>query len=108
MNFLGKRYLFFAISAIIILPGLIILATGGLPLSIDFTGGSLLEVTFSGTQPTTEEVLAVYEDANIKDATVQTTDTGRTIALSLRIRWPGSFFFSVSPIAFHTAVESLP
>ena len=82
MNLLGKRYLFFAISAIVILPGLIILATGGLPLSIDFTGGSLLEVTFSGTTPDTEEVIALYDDANIKDATAQTTETGGIIIRS--------------------------
>lgn len=82
MNLLGKRYLFFAISTILILPGLIILATGGLPLSIDFTGGSVLEVTFSGTTPQPAEVRAVYEDANIKDVTVQTTDTGGIIIKS--------------------------
>ena len=82
MNLLGKRYLFFAISAIVILPGLIILATGGLPLSIDFTGGSLLEVTFSGQTPSTEEVVAVYEEANIEDAKAQTTDTGGIIIRS--------------------------
>ena len=82
MNILGKRYLFFALSALVILPGLIILATGGLPLSIDFTGGSLLEVTFNAQTPSTEEVLAVYEEANIKDATVQTTETGNIIIRS--------------------------
>jgi len=82
MNLLGKRYLFFAISAIVILPGLIILASGGLPLSIDFTGGSLLEVTFAGAAPQPAEVLAVYEDANIRDATVQTTETGGIIIRS--------------------------
>jgi preprotein translocase subunit SecF len=82
MNLLGKRYLFFAISAIVILPGLIVLATGGLPLSIDFTGGSLLEVTFTDATPSTEEVLAVYDAANIKDATVQTTETGDVLIRS--------------------------
>ncbi len=82
MNLLGKRYLFFAISAIVILPGLIILATGGLPLSIDFTGGSLLEVTFAGTAPQPAEVLAVYDEANIRDAQVQTTETGGIIIRS--------------------------
>lgn len=82
MNLLGKRYLFFALSTLLILPGLIILITGGLPLSIDFTGGSLLEVTFSGTVPATEEVLAVYEEANIKDATVQATETGDIVIRS--------------------------
>ena len=82
MNLLGKRYLFFALSALVILPGLIILATGGLPLSIDFTGGSLLEVTFSSQTPSTEEILSVYDKANIKDATVQTTETGNVVIRS--------------------------
>lgn len=82
MNLLGKRYLFFALSALVILPGLIVLATGGLPLSIDFTGGSLLEVTFDSATPSNEEVLAVYEEANIKDATVQTTETGDIVIRS--------------------------
>jgi len=51
MNILGKRYWFFLVSLLIIIPGLV-LAIVGLPLSIDFTGGSLLEVTFeSGKAP---------------------------------------------------------
>ncbi|HIE24416.1 MAG TPA: hypothetical protein EYP74_00280, partial [Anaerolineales bacterium] len=41
MNLLKRRYLFFALSLLVILPGLVVLATGGLSLSIDFTGGSL-------------------------------------------------------------------
>ncbi len=82
MNLLGKRYLFFALSSILIIPGLIILFTGGLPLSIDFTGGSLLEVTFDGVVPQPEEVLAVYDEAGIKDPQVQTTDTGGIIIRS--------------------------
>ena len=82
MNLLGKRYLFFALSFIIIVPGLIVLFTGGIPLSIDFTGGSLLEVTFEGTAPQPAEVLAIYEEANIKDPQVQTAETGAVIIRS--------------------------
>ena len=82
MNLLSKRYLFFALSFIVIVPGLIVLATGGIPLSIDFTGGSLLEVTFEGTAPQPAEVFAVYKEANIKDPQVQTTDTGGIIIRS--------------------------
>ncbi|MBT3314445.1 MAG: protein translocase subunit SecF [Anaerolineae bacterium] len=82
MNLLGKRYLFFALSFIVIVPGLIVLFTGGLPLSIDFTGGSLLEVTFEGATPQPAEVLAVYEEANIRDPQVQTTETGGVIIRS--------------------------
>ena len=82
MNLLSKRYFFFALSFIIIVPGLIVLAVSGIPLSIDFTGGSLLEVTFEGTAPQPAEVLTVYQEANIKDPQVQTTDTGGIIIRS--------------------------
>jgi len=82
MNILGKRYIFFALSTLLIVPGLIILITGGMPLSIDFTGGSLLELSFSGVEPGTEDIYAVYEAQNIEDAQVQTTETGSFIIRS--------------------------
>jgi preprotein translocase subunit SecF len=82
MNILGKRYIFFAISLLAIIPGMIILATGGgLPLSIDFTGGSLLEVKFeSGSAPNTEEVIALYNDLGYEDVQIKTT-TGQDILI---------------------------
>lgn len=82
MNLLSKRYFFFALSFILIVPGLIVLFTGGFPLSIDFTGGSMLEVTFEGTTPQPAEVLAVYNEAGIKDPQVQTTESGGIIIRS--------------------------
>ena len=82
MNILGKRYFFFMLSLILIVPGLIILFTGGLPLSIDFTGGSLLEVSFTGKSPEPAEIIAIYDDANIKDVQVQTSETGSYIIRS--------------------------
>ena len=82
MNILGKRYFFFGLSLILIVPGLIILFTGGLPLSIDFTGGSLLEVSFAGKSPEPAEIIAIYDDANIKDVQVQTSETGSYIIRS--------------------------
>lgn len=82
MNILGKRYFFFGLSLLIILVGLGIMVFRGIPLSIDFTGGSLLEVNFSGGQPQTDEIIAVYEDAGISDVQVQTSDTGSFIIRS--------------------------
>ncbi len=82
MNILGKRYFFFGLSLLIIIPGLIILFTGGLPLSIDFTGGSLLEVSFTGAQPAPADLIALYEADNIKDVQVQTTETNSFIIRS--------------------------
>lgn len=82
MNILGKRYFFFGVSLLIILVGLGVLVFRGIPLSIDFTGGSLLEVNFAGAQPQTGDIIAVYEDAGISDVQVQTSDTGSYIIRS--------------------------
>src|SRR3990172_901750 len=83
IQIVNKRYLYFAISLLVIVPGIIILLTGGMPLSIDFTGGSLLEVQFeAGNTPQPAELVTLYEDATIEDAQVQTTDTGTLIIRS--------------------------
>jgi len=83
MNILGKRYLFFALSLIIILPGLILLAVNGMPLSIDFKGGSLLEVQFeSGFLPDTEAIKKIYDQNEITDVQVQTTSEGTLVLRS--------------------------
>ena len=83
MNILGKRYLFFGLSLLFILPGLILLAVNGLPLSIDFKGGSLLEVKFdSGMLPSTEAIDKIYEQNGITDIQVQTTGEGTLVLRS--------------------------
>ncbi len=74
-DIVGKRYWFFGLSALVIVPGMIALALWGLPLAIDFTGGSLLEVRFSAaSRPGPAEVATVYEDLGISDPLVQTVE----------------------------------
>jgi preprotein translocase subunit SecF len=83
MDILGKRYYIFLFSLVMIVPGLIILAFNGLPFSIDFTGGSYLEVQFaSGVTPPTEQVTNIYTQAGVGGATVQTSDNGILIIRS--------------------------
>jgi len=83
MNILGKRYLFFALSLIIIVPGLILLAVNGLPLSIDFKGGTLLELKIdNGTLPSTEAIKKIYDQNAITDVQVQTTSEGTLVLRS--------------------------
>lgn len=83
MNLLGKRYIFFAISLLVIVPGLLVLSIGGLPLALDFTGGSLLEISFpAGQQPQPAEIMAIYSEVGIKDTQVQTTDAGTLVIRS--------------------------
>jgi preprotein translocase subunit SecF len=74
LNILEKKNLFFAISLLVILPGLALAVIRGLPMAIDFTGGSLLEAEFaSGTAPSPAEVIALYESLGVSDVQVQTT-----------------------------------
>ncbi|MBI4730574.1 MAG: protein translocase subunit SecF [Chloroflexi bacterium] len=86
MNIIKRRYLFFALSLLIILPGLVFLVSQivkqELPLSIDFTGGSLLEVRFETADPPSEEIIAVYENLGVSDTQVQTTDKGSVLIRS--------------------------
>ncbi len=82
MNILGKRYYFFGLSLLIILVGLGIMIFRGIPLSIDFTGGSLLEVRFTGQQPSTSEIITVYDETGINDVQVQASNTGSYIIRS--------------------------
>jgi len=46
LDIIGKKNLYFALSLIVVIPGLIALLLFGLNLSIDFTGGSRLTVNF--------------------------------------------------------------
>jgi preprotein translocase subunit SecF len=86
MNLIQKRYLYFLISGIVIIPGLIALILGGLPLAIDFTGGSILEVSFdTGTVPEPSQIVSLYARNNIQDAQVQTTGTNSLTIRSKQI-----------------------
>jgi preprotein translocase subunit SecF len=82
LNLLAKRYIFFTISLLLIIPGLV-LALFGLPLSIDFTGGSMLEVRFeSGTAPLPADVVLLYQEMGYPDTLVQSSADNVIIARS--------------------------
>src|SRR2546428_10356206 len=76
-DLMGKRNWFFALSALIIVPGLVSLIMFHLRLGIDFTGGSLLQYRFS-QQVQSADVKAVYASAGIPDVEIQTTVDGPT------------------------------
>ncbi len=72
IDFVGKRYWYFAFSLVVILVGSFALISWGLPLAIDFTGGSLLEVRFeSGNPPSPAAVVSLYESLGVADPLVQ-------------------------------------
>jgi preprotein translocase subunit SecF len=66
MNIIKNRYLYFLISLLVIIPGIVFMILNWinlktpLPLAIDFTGGSLLEVQFSGTRPSVDTTKSIF------------------------------------------------
>lgn len=85
LNILGKRYLFFALSLALILPGLIIIALDGLPLSIDFKGGSLVELELAQPNvPTPEQITDLYNQNEVVDAQVQTSQQDNSVVYVIK------------------------
>ena len=89
MNLIKYRYLYFAISLVVIIPGILALIFWGLPLGIDFTGGSLLDVQFkSGTPPTSADVSKIYADLSTSAMDISSPEIQPlgTDSLSIRSR----------------------
>jgi len=83
LNIVGKRYWFFGLSLLLIVPGIVALAVWGLPLAIDFTGGSLLEVRFEGAQaPAPAQVVDLYMELGYGEPLVQSAAQAEIIARS--------------------------
>jgi preprotein translocase subunit SecF len=83
LNIVGKRYWFFGLSLLLIVPGIAALAVWGLPLAIDFTGGSLLEVRFEGAQvPAPAQVVDLYMELGFGEPLVQSAAQAEIIARS--------------------------
>jgi preprotein translocase subunit SecF len=87
MNIIKFRYISFGISLLVIVPGIIALILWGLPLGIDFTGGSLLEVQFaSGQPPAIADVSALYSEmsTSVQDISNPVVQPVGTDSLSIR------------------------
>jgi preprotein translocase subunit SecF len=74
-DIVGKRKLWFTISAFLTIPGLLFIFLGGLRPSIDFTGGTEWEVRHA-EQPSAAQVEAFLTDAGYDDAVVTALDDG--------------------------------
>lgn len=86
IDIVKHRYLYFGISLLVIIPGMIALILWGLPLGIDFRGGSLLDIRFdSGTVPQPSEVSILYAENGISDTIVQTSGLNGLIIRSLEM-----------------------
>ncbi|MTI79765.1 MAG: protein translocase subunit SecF [Firmicutes bacterium] len=74
-HIIHKRKLWYIISAVVIIPGLISLLLQGLNLGIDFTGGNITEVRFD-KELTTEQVREVVKGQGLTDKYIQKSTGG--------------------------------
>jgi len=88
-DIVGRRMIWYALSLLMILPGLVFMgysyATHGtlLPLSIDYTGGTLWEMRFpQNVEPNT--VRQIFVDAGYPDTQAFTVEDGQTIQVKLK------------------------
>ena len=71
IDIIGKRYWYFGLSLLIIIPGLVALLLFPLPLAIDFTGGSLLDLQFTTPAPSESVIRSVYAQFGVEVGAVQ-------------------------------------
>lgn len=87
-DIIGKRYLWFALSLLILIPGLISIAVQGFNLGIDFTGGTLLDLKFA-KPVTVTEIRDVLKDHQLENSTIQlaggTADTSPNVFVRTRV-----------------------
>lgn len=71
MIFIGLRTYWYGISGVLVVASIIALAVWGLNLGIDFTGGSLMELSFDGALPSTDALRATLSGAGIDNSLIQ-------------------------------------
>jgi len=71
MNIIKYRTIYFSFSAILFIASIIFLSIWGLKLGNDFTGGSLLEVNFSGEMPSNQAIKDKLVSLNLGDINIQ-------------------------------------
>jgi len=83
LDIVGKRYWYFALSLLVIIPGLVAMglhwSQTGQPfrLAIDFTGGTLLELKFAKPQPfQTDDVVAIFGQIGLSANDVHVQPSG--------------------------------
>lgn len=85
MDIVKRMGIWFALSAVLIVPGLVALGMGGLKGGIDFTGGNLYQVEF--TQPVlSTQIHTALADAGFADSIIQGTQSSTNAASTFFVR----------------------
>jgi preprotein translocase SecF subunit len=83
LNIIGRRNIFFLVSLLIIIPGILSMATKGFLLGIDFAGGTEFTITFANQPSVASVENAVAADPLTAGGTVIQTGGGGYIIRSL-------------------------
>ncbi|WP_298217543.1 protein translocase subunit SecF [Halothiobacillus sp.] len=81
-DFFGKRKYAYAISALLLVAAIVSLATRGINMGLDFTGGIVLEVGYSKTADL-DAIRADLKKNNFKEAVVQYFGSSETVMIRL-------------------------
>ena len=80
LNIIRKRYWYFGISLLVMIPGILAIIMWGVPLAIDFTGGSKLEIKIEGNiNLSTSRIANVLNNNGFSDNVVQIADNAVVI-----------------------------
>ena len=71
INFVGLRFVAFAISAIIVIASIGVIASKGLSFGIDFTGGTLIEVRVPDSQPDLGDLRTELNELDLGNISIQ-------------------------------------
>lgn len=83
IDFLGKRKLAFVFSGLLLLASVVSLAMQGLPMGIDFTGGTLVEVGYQQSADLSK-LRAALAEGGFNDAIVQHFGTAKDVLIRLK------------------------
>lgn len=97
MNIIGKKYWYFLFSGLIIIPGVISLFLFGLRLSIDFTGGTLLELKVKSS--TSAEATADKEKLKVEKEEIKRIVDEQGIEVgSIQVSGENTYLLRMKPI----------
>lgn len=68
------RKFWLSLSGIMVVASIVFIALWGLRFGLDFTGGSLLEVKFAGTQPSVSSIQSELSDVSVNSLIIQPTE----------------------------------
>lgn len=88
IKFVSRRKLFYTITGIVILISLISLLFQGFNFSIDFAGGTLIQLAFKESNVTVAEIRNVLGEMNLASSTIQSLSNNEFVIKTVQVELP--------------------